>query len=257
MNHRFCPNEPARIGFESSSLRFGRTDARPIPVCDTTRAGFTLIELLTVIAIIGILAAILIPVVGSVRESARTAQASSNVRQIGSAMHVYIAENDGRLPTDLFGSPMTRNWMQELWDIAHSGEEMPEFGAGIHGNVLRNSIFYTPNLEDVAVDGGGQPRSFGWSVSLRLNSAGSVGDGRYHGQISGVENPSMTVALSDSKSSSNIRAGSPQINYRNKGRAIFLFVDGHIELRSPEQVPANENHVFWGGTETESATPRR
>lgn len=256
MNNTACLNKPTSTGSEPFSFRCRRANGRPIPVCDAIRAGFTLIELLTVIAIIGILAAILIPVVGSVRESARTAQASSNVRQIGSAMHIYITENDGRLPTDLFGSAMSRPWLEALWDIAHSGEEMPEFGAGIHGNVLRDSIFYTPNLEDVAADGG-QPRSFGWSVSLRLNSAGSVADNRYHGHFSGVGNPSMTVALSDSKSSSNIRAGSAQVNYRNKGRAIFLFLDSHVDLLGPEQVPANENHVFWGGTETESATPRR
>lgn len=54
-------------------------------------SAFTLIELLTVIAIIGILAAILIPVVGAVRESARNAQCVSNLRQIGMA---FVASSD-------------------------------------------------------------------------------------------------------------------------------------------------------------------
>lgn len=47
------------------------------------RGAFTLIELLTVIAIIGILAAILIPVVSRVRQSARESVGLSNLRQIG------------------------------------------------------------------------------------------------------------------------------------------------------------------------------
>lgn len=58
-----------------------------------SNSAFTLIELLTVIAIIGILAAILIPVVGSVRESARRAACQSNLRQMGAAVHAYLADN--------------------------------------------------------------------------------------------------------------------------------------------------------------------
>ena len=68
---------------------------------------FTLIELLTVIAIIGILAAILIPVVGAVRESARSAECLSNLRQIGNGMLMFTLENEERFPHQR-GSGWTR-----------------------------------------------------------------------------------------------------------------------------------------------------
>jgi prepilin-type N-terminal cleavage/methylation domain-containing protein/prepilin-type processing-associated H-X9-DG protein len=62
------------------------------------RRGFTLIELLVVIAIIAILAALLFPVFAMARERARKSACVSNMRQIGSALMMYVQDYDETFP---------------------------------------------------------------------------------------------------------------------------------------------------------------
>ena len=60
--------------------------------------GFTLIELLVVIAIIAILAAILFPVFARAKAKARQIACLSNFKNIATAVHMYVADNDDYMP---------------------------------------------------------------------------------------------------------------------------------------------------------------
>src|SRR6185295_6882383 len=65
--------------------------ARAVQMAAQARRGLTLVELLVVVAIIGILMALLLPAVQQSRESARATQCRNNLHQIGIGLHSYYA----------------------------------------------------------------------------------------------------------------------------------------------------------------------
>ncbi len=98
-----------------SSLRrlFRTPGGRPL------RPGFTLIELLVVIAIIAILAAILFPVFAQARAKARSISCLSNVKQVGTAFHLYVQDYDETTPAMWGGQGAcapTNGWAGCSWE---------------------------------------------------------------------------------------------------------------------------------------------
>ncbi len=91
-------------------------------------AAFTLIELLTVIAIIGILAAIIIPTVSRVRATARNAQCVSRMRDWGSAIHLFANDNKGK-------------YQSSSWLSGASNPYLPYFPAVLVGTTKRVDYF--------------------------------------------------------------------------------------------------------------------
>ena len=100
----------------------GRQDARRKVVPDTTfRSGFTLIEVLVVVAILGILAAIVVPRIMDRPDEAKRVAAKADIGAIVQALKLYRLDNGGYPTTDqglvaLVQKPTTNpvpgNWKQ-------------------------------------------------------------------------------------------------------------------------------------------------
>jgi prepilin-type N-terminal cleavage/methylation domain-containing protein len=110
------------------------------------RHGFTLIELLAVIAILGLLAALLTSVLGGVKAKAQEAAALSNLRSITQAVLLSKLDRNGKFP-------VMRNypWEEVLRPDGEPAEWMheilvPYLNVVMEGEVLP-SIFRSPAVE--------------------------------------------------------------------------------------------------------------
>lgn len=83
------------------------THRSPATAPRRTGRGFTLTELLVVIGLVALLVSLLMPALGQARAAARTTGCLSNLRQMGTAWTMYLAENRGHLPEHVWWTPTT------------------------------------------------------------------------------------------------------------------------------------------------------
>lgn len=224
------------------------------------RHAFTLIELLTVIAIIGILAAILVPVVGKVRDNARRSECISNLRQIGGALFLYAADNKNKLPpvsSTWPPSSVETTWGRAIWTYAgYSAQSYRNPENDLIGAVgADRNIFHCPvsKREPVVAPGSSQALN-GNRMSYGLNSfplTRKIGwDGAYKSTaipLADVTTPSRTAMVNETSYALGGYEGFYQQSglIPHAGGSNFLFYDGHVEGRAFATLPSSSNDILW------------
>lgn len=234
---------------------------------------FTLIELLAVVAIIGILAAIVIGSVSKIRDAARRSTCVSNLRQIGAAFPLYAADNKGLYPAPRQATypypggggytaanpapgvnPSGDNWQVEIsryvlrsqnyiWDVKDA------YGSSNISHCPTYDLFFNTAAK---MSSQSNISTAGYGMNLNMN----VGGVNYGGGTWGLENtrrfrasaityPSKTVLVGDSAEFFiNVStAWTAAANYldgysngapaRHGSVANYLFADGHVETLDP------------------------
>lgn len=220
--------------------------------------GFTLVELLVVLAISAILFALALPAFRGALHRSKQMECGTRMKQVGVAMSLYVAENNGRLPVNITaGRP--EGWASGRWVnflAPYLGVESGYEAAVFHCATAPSSAW---------APGGNQAGLFNVSDRLNGNSwpAGPVTVNgvtySYSGQVFPegvpmglVPSPSKVIVLSECAVKGT--PGGPNLNVidyyplvsrgaaanhrkdgdaRNgDGPANYLYLDGHLESHS-------------------------
>lgn len=108
------------------------------------RCGFTIIELLIVIAVIVVLAAILFPVLASVRQRSRSTACASNLRQLYLAVAQYAADDNNILPP--YPTHFNMGWASGAIPPGDpSGDHAAQLVKALHPYTGSKDLWFCPN----------------------------------------------------------------------------------------------------------------
>src|SRR5215212_1862018 len=118
----------------------GRSEARAL-------RGTIFIELLVILAIIGALVAILIPMFMNARQRSTQFKCQNNLREIGRAMHSYAASNRGQFPSTRPSAQAIRHP-----DVSNSGfaATQPFSAEGPGPNNIPAAMFLLIRVDEVS-----------------------------------------------------------------------------------------------------------
>jgi len=217
--------------------------------------GFTMIEILATIAIIGVLAAMLVPMVSKMRSAAKKTQCLSNLQEIGTGLAHYAGDNGGVLPQG-------GTWDK---DIA------PYFNLPVDGNGIPTApskVFQCPM--DPKPQG---PRQRTYAAS-RMQAKPEEDDsnrgvfGRSDSQrsrsLASIPYPGVTIMICEKFDANNRQFGGafvqvdgwvgaiptklPNGTFLHETGQNYLFCDGHAEFLPNSQVSVGPAYVpGWRG----------
>jgi prepilin-type processing-associated H-X9-DG protein/prepilin-type N-terminal cleavage/methylation domain-containing protein len=207
--------------------------------------GFTFVEILVALVVIGLIAAILLPIFLSGRESARRATCVSNIRQLGSALMMYTQDNDGYFIPELRGS---NNWDNLIAKYLKSSEvfrcpsaSVPStFDSDIPGIPSYLAKGYALNFELYDERTRSRPAINDPSV-IYPSTTVAFGEVSYKSRDGGYSFP---LTLSKPQDDSDLGSGESYVGgvaggLRHQGGSNYVFVDGHVKWYKPEQVLGN------------------
>jgi prepilin-type N-terminal cleavage/methylation domain-containing protein/prepilin-type processing-associated H-X9-DG protein len=164
---------------------------------------FTLNELLVVLAIIGILAALLLPALSKAKEAARGTACLSNLHQIGLALQIYVSENNNRLPV-MYDQLISTN--------VPPTNQLPTVDLVLRNHLVNTNVLRCPSDPRFFVETGS---SYSWNVLVNGQDADRL-------RIFATNvHPHQVPLFFDKEGFHAARGSGKEMN--------FLYADGHIK----------------------------